>query len=38
MFWLTPFLLFQLQQPLDIPDKNPLTTAADIEQDKRASL
>jgi len=28
MFWLAPFLLFQLQQPLDIPDKNPHTTAA----------
>jgi len=35
MFWLAPFLLFQLQQPLDIPDKNPHTTAADIEQGKR---
>lgn len=35
MFWLAPFLLFQLQQPLDIPEKNPHTTAADIEQGKR---
>lgn len=35
MLWWAPFLLFQLQQPLDIPDKNPHTTAADIEQGKR---
>ncbi len=35
MLWWAPFLLFQLQQPLDIPDKNPYTTAADIEQGKR---
>ena len=24
MLWWAPFLLFQLQQPLDIPDKNEL--------------
>lgn len=35
MLWWAPFLLFQLQQPLDIPDRNPHTTAADIEQGKR---
>jgi len=35
MLWWTPFLLFQLQQPLDIPDRNPHTTAADIEQGRR---
>ncbi|MBL8239407.1 MAG: c-type cytochrome [Bryobacterales bacterium] len=35
MFWLAPFLLFQLQQPLDIPAANPHTTAADIEQGRR---
>lgn len=38
MFWFAPFLLFQLQQPLDIPDRNPHTTAADIEQGKRLYL
>jgi putative heme-binding domain-containing protein len=35
VLWLAPFLLFQLQQPLDIPAKNPHTTPADIEQGKR---
>jgi cytochrome c oxidase cbb3-type subunit 3 len=35
VFWLAPFLLFQLQQPLDIPAANPHSTAADIEQGKR---
>ena len=34
MLWWAPFLLFQLQ-PLDIPDKNPHTAPADIEQGKR---
>jgi len=35
MIWWAPFLLFQLQPTLDIADKNPHTTAADIEQGKR---
>lgn len=35
MLWWAPFLLFQLQQPLDIPNANPHTTAADIAQGKR---
>lgn len=34
MLWWASFLLFQLQ-PLDIPERNPHTTAADIEQGKR---
>ncbi|MFN0105398.1 MAG: c-type cytochrome [Bryobacteraceae bacterium] len=34
MLWWTPLLLFQLQT-LDIPAKNPYTTAADLEQGKR---
>jgi putative heme-binding domain-containing protein len=34
LLW-APFLLFQLQLPLDIPSKNPHTSAADIEQGKR---
>ena len=38
MMWWVPFLLFQLQQPLDIPDKNPHTTAADVEMGKRLYL
>jgi putative heme-binding domain-containing protein len=35
MLWWAPFLLFQLQQPLDTVETNPHTTAADIEQGKR---
>jgi len=35
MLWWAPFLLFQLQPTLDISEKNPHTTAADIEQGKR---
>ncbi len=38
MFWLAPFLLFQLQQPLDIPSTNPYNSAADIELGKRLYL
>jgi putative heme-binding domain-containing protein len=34
MLWWAPFLLFQLQS-LDIPEKNPHTSAADIEHGKR---
>ena len=34
MLWWAPILLFQIQ-PLDIPDKNPHTSAADIEHGKR---
>lgn len=35
MVWWAPFLLFQLQQPLDIPAKNPYSSPADIEQGRR---
>ena len=34
MLWWASLLLFQLP-PLDIPDRNPNTSAADIEQGKR---
>jgi len=34
MLWWAPFLLFQIQ-PLDIPEKNPHTAAADIDQGRR---
>jgi len=35
MLWWIPFLLFQLQPPLEIPETNPHTTAADVEMGKR---
>lgn len=35
MFWLAPFLLFQLQPTLDIPAANPYTSPADVEHGKR---
>ncbi|MBI2688773.1 MAG: c-type cytochrome [Acidobacteria bacterium] len=35
MFWWAPFLLFQLQPLVDIPDKNPYSSANDIAQGKR---
>ena len=38
MLWWIPFLLFQLQPPLEIPEKNPHTTSADVEMGKRLYL
>ena len=38
MPWWIPFLLFQLQPPLEIPEKNPHTTSADVEMGKRLYL
>ena len=38
MLWWVPFLLFQLQPPVEIPEKNPHTTAADVEMGKRLYL
>lgn len=35
MVWWAPFLLLQLQQPLDIPAQNPYSSPADIEQGRR---
>ena len=38
MLWWISLLLFQLQPPLEIPETNPHTTAADVEMGKRLYL